>query len=322
MSIAYSDLNAFVTNLVIPKTTDTIYGCSPVLTMLHAKNKERFSGGLQIQRPIIVGELNGGPFGRGEAFDVDYVKTDAAIVVDIRGYYVGISLYGWDSIQNQGPASAFSLVETKFQNASLKMAKLLGTNMYLDDQGARTKHLTGFKMWYDDGTNYPTIGGQTRNDIVTIGTIGGLNAYQATLAAFTLAQLNTAYGKAWFGQDHVDMISATQNGYDLIWQALQPYQRYTDKDTSLATAGFQSFRFNAAEVVVDQYLPTGTNGLMFGMNTKYIEWYMSDNKKFQLGFTGFKELPNSIDVAGQFLWAGNIVVPNPRSGFKLSGTML
>lgn len=320
MAIQYADLNAFVTNLIAPTLTDTIYGCSPVLTMLHAKTRERFTGGLQIQEPIMVGELHGGPFGRGEAFDVDFVTTEAALVCDIKGYYVSIALYGWDSMQNQGPASVFSQVEAKFANASLQMAKLLATNMYLNDQGARAKHLTGLDMWYDDGTTYPTIGGQTRNDIVPVGTVGGLNAYSATLSSFTLTQLNVAYGKAWFGNSMVDLIAATQNGYDLIWQATLPYRRYQEKESQLATVGFQSFRFNAAEVVVDQYLPTGTNGKMFGINTKYVKFYMSDNKKFQFGFTGFKELPSTIDVAGQFLWAGQIVVPNPRSGFKLSYT--
>jgi hypothetical protein len=67
-------------------------------------------------------------------------------------------------------------------------------------------------------------------------------------------------------------------------------------------------------------MPTGANGVMYGLNTKYIEWYFSTNPKFQYGFTGFKESNNTIDVAGQFLVGSNIVVPNPRSGFKILST--
>ena len=133
--------------------------------------------------------------------------------------------------------------------------------------------------------------------------------------------MNTAYGNAWFGNDHPDLISATQNGWNLIWNAIQPNQRYYDKDSDLGFAGFQAFRFNAAEVVIDKYMPTGTNGVMFGFNTKYIEWYFSTNPKFQFGFTGFKESSNTLDVAGQFLVGSNIVVPNPRSQFKLLSTI-
>ena len=306
---------------MVPKTTDIIYQHSPVFVRLHTRNRERFGGGLQIQRPIIVGELNGDAFGRGDPFNIDFVTTDAALVFDMKGYYVNISLYGFDSMRNDGELAIFSQVETKFQNAALKMGKLLATNMYLDGTGARVKHINGFKEAYDDGNLFTTYGGQTRSDIVAVGTVGGLNSYVATLAAFSLQAVNTAYGNAWFGNDHVDLIPATQNGWNLIWNALQPNQRYYDKDSDVGQAGFQAFRINAAEVVVDKYLPTGANGVMFGMNTKYIEWYFSTNQKFQFGFTGFKEAQGSIDVSGQFLVGSQICVANPRSGFKLLSTL-
>jgi hypothetical protein len=142
--------------------------------------------------------------------------------------------------------------------------------------------------------------------------------------AFGLQALNTAYGNAWFGADHPDLVVATQNGWNMIWNSLQPQQRYYDTESDVATSGFQSFRFNGAEVVIDKYMPTGTGsygtgfgGVMYGMNTKYVEWYFSTNPKFQYGFTGFKEANNTIDVAGQFLVGHDLVIPNPRSGFKI-----
>jgi len=64
------------------------------------------------------------------------------------------------------------------------------------------------------------------------------------------------------------------------------------------------------------------NGLLLGLNTNYLELYISENKKFQFGFTGFKEAQNSIDIAGQFLFAGNLVAPNPRTSFKVVGPAL
>ena len=321
MALTLTEINAYTYQFLVRKTTDTIFLNSPVFVRLSSRNMERFQGGLYIQRPLIIGELNGDAVGRGGTFNIDFVTTDTAAVVNMKVFYVNISLYGFDSMLNDGPAAVFSQVESKFLNASLKMGKLLATNMYLDATGARALYLDGFKVWYDDGNLFPSVGGITRSDITPNGTVGGLNAFTNTLTSFTLPQLNTAYGNAWFGPDHVDLIPATQNGWNLIWQALQPNQRYYDTESDVATAGFQSFRFNAAEVVVDKYMPTGTNGVMFGFNTKYIEWYFSTNPKFQFGFTGFKEANNSIDVAGQFLVGSNIVVPNPRTGFKLLGTM-
>lgn len=325
MALTLTELDAYTLKYIVPRTTDVIFLNSPTFTRLHTRNMERFNGGLQIQRPIIVGELNGDALGRGDAMNVDFVTTDTALVVDMKAYYVNITLYGFDSMRNDGELAIFSQVEVKFQNAALKMAKLLATNMYLNGiLAGRTKHIDGFAEWYDDGNLFSQVGGINRADITAVtspSTVGGLNAFTQTLTTFTLPQLNTAYGNAWFGNDHPDLISATQNGWNLIWNAIQPNQRYYDKDSDLGIAGFQAFRFNAAEVVIDKYMPTGTNGVMFLFNTKYIEWYFSTNPKFQFGFTGFKESNNTIDVAGQFLVGSNIVVPNPRSGAKLLSTL-
>ena len=310
--------------MIVPKSTDTIFKNSPVLTKLQQKNMERFPGGLYIQRPIIVGELNGDALGRGEAMNVDFVTTDTALVEYLKLYYVNISLYGFDSIQNDGEYAIFSQIEAKFANASMKMAKLLGQNMYLDGQSAgRTKHLNGFAEAIDDGNTYSTYGGITRSDVTTAGTVGGLNSYvQSGITSFSLSLLNTACGNAWFGNDHVDLIAATQNGWNLIWAALQPLQRYmpVEQSSDLGKAGFRVLQFNGCDVVIDKYMPTGTTGVMYGLNTDYIEWYYSTNPKFQYGFTGFKEVNNTIDVAGQFLVASNLVIPNPRSCWKLLST--
>lgn len=300
-----------------------IYASSPVFTRLSQQNAEKFTGNSRVRRPIIVGELNGDFMGRGETMDISFVTTDAAITCDMKVAWVNITLYGFDAMNDDGPEAIFNQVEMKFLNASLKMAKLLAVNMYLDGQAQdnRTKYLNGFSEWYDDGTTFPTVGGQTRSAINGIpnGTVGGLNAYTATLSSFTLSQVNTAYGNACWGSDHPDILPVTQNAWNLIWQGTQPQMRYSSTDNDLANVGFQNFKFNAADVVIDRYLPSGSSpiGRIFGMNTAYIEWYFSQVQLFQFGWTGFKGTNNSIDVSGQFLVGSNMMVPSPRTGFKL-----
>jgi len=323
VALTLTEINSYTVPFIVPRTSDTIFKNSPVFTRLQTKQRQRFTGGTQIQRPIIVGELNGDFVNRGEAMNIDFVTTDTALVNNMKLCYVTIALYGYDSMLNDGPEAIFSQVETKFLNASMKMAKLMGTNMYLDgtSTSGRTKYLNGFSEWIDDGNLYPSVGGINRADIVPVGTVGGLNAYTATMTSFQLQTVNSAYGQAWFGADHPDLIPSTQNGWNFIWNALQPSQRYPDPNGDMATTGFQSFRFNAADLVVDKYMPTGTSGVMFLLNTDYIEWYFSTNPKFQFGFTGFKEQVNSIDVAGEFLCGSNIVCPNPRTSAKILSTL-
>lgn len=312
---------------IVDKTTDIIYGADPAFTRLSQQNAERFTGNSRVRRPVIVGELNGDFMGKGETMSIAFVTTDAAITCDMKVAWVNITLYGWDAMNDDGPEAIFNQVEMKFLNASLKMAKLLAVNMYQNGQAStgRQKYLNGFDEWYDDGTNYPQVGGQNRSDINGIpnGTVGGLNAYQATLTTFTLAQLNTAYGNACWGSDHPDLIVATQNGWNLIWQGTQPAMRYANTDNDLANVGFQNFKFNAADVVISRYLPSGSSpiGQMYGLNTAYIEWYFSQVDLFQFGWSGFKGVNNSIDVSGQFLVGSNLMVPSPRTGFKLKSSL-
>ncbi len=323
MALQLTELDAYVHDHIVDRTTDIIYANSPVLTRLTTKNAEKFTGNSRVRRPVIVGELNGDFMKRGEGVDIGFVTTDAAITCDLKVAWVNITLYGFDAMNDDGPEAIFNQVEMKFLNASLKMAKILAQNMYLDGVGTRAKYLNGLPEWIDDGTTYASVGGQTRTDINGIpnGTVGGLNAYTATLPGFNLQQLNTAYGSACWASDHPDLIPATQNAWNLIWNGIQPSQRFMTSDNDLAHIGFQNLRFNAADVVVDRYLPTGTNGMIFGLNTNYIEWYMSQVDMFSFGFTGFKGAQGSIDVAGQFLLGSNIMIPNPRTNFKLLSTL-
>lgn len=284
------------------------------------KNAEKFTGNSRVRRPIIVGELNGDFMTRGEGVNIDFVTTDAALTINMTVAWVNITLYGFDAMNDDGPEAVFNQVEMKFLNASLKMAQLLATNMYLNGQLAgRTKYLNGFSEWYDDGTNFPSVGGQTRSSIngTPNGTVGGLNAYTASLTSFNLQSLNQAYGNACWSSDHPDLLPVTQNAWNLIWQNTQPAQRFYTSDNDLNAVGFQNFRFNAADVVVDRYLPTGTNGVIFGMNTNYIEWYFSQVELFSYGWTGFKGAQGTIDVSGQYLVGSNLLVASPRTGFKL-----
>ena len=278
MALTLSEVNSYTNKFIVPKTTDVIYKNSPVFTRLSNRNAERFPGGTLIQRPLIYAELNGGAFTKGTTFDISYVQTDTALALNIKGYEVNITLYGWDDILNRGPEAAFSQVETKMNNAAMKMAKLWATNMYLDGGNTRSTgsntstvlDLDGFQAWYDDGVLYTSIGGITRTDLAAAGVISGLNAYtNSSFNTFQLAGVQNAYGQAWFGSDHPDLICATQSGWNNFWNAIQPLQRYMDTQSDLGKIGFQTFRFNGAEVAIDKYMPAN---FMFGLNTSYIEW--------------------------------------------------
>ncbi len=237
--------------------------------------------------------------------------------------YVNATLYGTDDVLARGPEMAVDFVTSKLANAAGKMAKLIGTDIFLDGLGTNSSTLSidGLQQWVDNGTVYPTVGGLTRSDLgVGNGTNSqGANGYVASMSSgFTLRGVQKAFGSAWFGNQHVDLIVSDQNSWDQFWNKLQPQQRYMSEKADVATAGFRAFTFNGAEVVVDQYCPSGQ---MFGLNTRNenLLFFTSTLQRYQFGFTGFKEAQNTDDRAGQYLWAGNVIVTNPRYNFRLTG---
>lgn len=77
------------------------YKSSPVFIRIRTQNGQQFDGGVKIRQNIGYAELNGGPFSRGQSFNTDYVPTDTAFQVDPKFYYVNITLYGTDDVQQR-----------------------------------------------------------------------------------------------------------------------------------------------------------------------------------------------------------------------------
>lgn len=319
MALTWDDITSKTNKFIIPALADNVYKASPVLTRLRTRNAERFEGGTTVRHPIMYAKLRGGAFGRGGTFDITYVQTDTALEVNVKFYYVNATVYGTDNVLNRGPEAAMSYVESKLVNASARMADLMATDMYLDGTGtlSSTLSLDGFNQIIDNGNQFATYGGITRSDLVANGTNNqGVNGYYASVATLTLAALQTAFGSAWFGSEHVDLIATTQSIWDIIWNKIQPQQRFMEESSDIAKIGFMSLRWNGAQITVDQY---GPSGCIYLLNTKHIQFWMSTLPKYQFGFTGWKEAQNTDDVAGQYLWAGNMLVPVPRLFARIVG---
>lgn len=320
MALTYDDLTGKINTHIIPRVVDTIYLSSPAFTRARTKHAERFEGGTSLKHPIMFAELNGGPFTRGSTFDISYVQTDTALEVFLKKYYVNITVFGVDNITARGPEEAVKYIESKFINASGKMAKLLSTAMFRDGQGVVSSpiDLDGLLAATDNGTNYSAYGGITRSELGVANGVNnqGINGYVKTITKFTLKELNTAVGATWFGNQKVDLIVTTQAIWDLIFDKILPNQRYDDADADVAKAGFRTIRWCGIQIVVDQYCPAG---YIFGINSNHMQFWITTLQKYQFGWTGFKESQNTDDQAGQYLFGGNFLFPAPRLFFQLNG---
>lgn len=318
MALTYDDLTSKTNKFIVPRMVDEVYKSSPLFTRLRTRNMERFEGGSSIRHPIMYAKLKGGPFTRGASFDTSYVQTDTALEVNVKYYYVNITLFGVDNVLNRGPEAAMSLVESKMVNAAGRMADLLGTDLFLDGQGTNSSSiaLDGLDASIDDGSNYTSYGGITRTDISSTANTG-INAYfLGSIGTLALSNVQTAYGACWFGREHIDLMVSPQAVWDILWNKIQPQQRFREESSDVAKIGFQSMRFNGASLTVDQLCPTGK---LWGLNTKFMQFWITTMPKYQFGFTGWKEAQNTDDVAGQYLFGGNLLNVGPRFMFKLAG---
>ena len=322
MALTYNDVSALTTNYISDEFVDSYYKVSPTFVKVWKSGAmaKPFPGGLQIQVPFQFAPLKAGPFPPGGAFDISYVETQTAMTFNVKYSYANITVRRTDFALNRGAAAVMNFLEPKVVNAEQALAQTLITQFFEDGQGIVSPliALDGILAGYDDGNTYTSYGGITRSAI-GVGASTGINGYfysnSSTSWPFSLQQLQVAYGQATFGPDQPNFIATTQSIYNSFWAKMLPMQRTTAVDPELQGAGFTAFKFNGMSVVVDQYV---SSGYIFGMNTDYIDAYVSEDPTFAFGFTGFKELPNSLDMAGQSVFGGNIVVTAPRLGFILA----
>lgn len=319
MPLTYNDISAITTAHIIPEIVDEYYKVSPVFTLIFKGEGTRaFPGGMQIQQPIQYAPTKAGAFAAGAPFDISYVQTDTAMVFNLKFYYANVTLRQTDLAFNRGPDAKMSYVEEKMINGSQALVASLIGDFYGDGQGQVTPQISldGLLAAYDDGSNYPSYGGITRAAIGS-GANTGINGYYANIGGpLSLTRLQTAYGQATFGNHQPNLLATTQVIYNSIFNKLTPMQRVNDNTPDIVSYGFEAIRYNNRRLVVDQYCPAG---YLFGMNTGFITAHISDHDLFGFGWTGFKELPNSLDAAAQQIFGGNIVVSAPRLGFVLAG---
>ncbi|HXN71540.1 MAG TPA: phage major capsid protein [Candidatus Acidoferrales bacterium] len=317
-----SDIQAVTVNYVSDTFVDNFFKVSPTFVKVWKGGEmaKPYPGGVQIQAPFQYAPLKAGPFAPGGVFDISYVQTQTAMLFNPKFSYANVTVRRTDLAINRGWPAVMNFLEPKVVNAEQALAQTLITQFFEDGQGTVSPliALDGILAGYDDGTNYPTYGGITRSSVGT-GASAGINGYyfnnSGTTWPFSLQQLQTAFGQATFGPNQPNFIATTQSIYNSFWAKMLPMQRTMEIDPDLQGAGFRAFRFNGMSVVVDQYCPSG---YIFGMNTDYIDAYVSEDPAFNFGFTGWKELPNSLDMAAQTVFGGNIVVTAPRLGFILA----
>ena len=234
---------------------------------------------------------------------------------------------------NKGPEAVFRLVDSRLQNAALTMSAILAIALYNDGISAsRSLQLNGLAEALNDGSNnswngsaFSTYGTLTRNGVIGSALNSPMTSPTAAVSGpITYKLLEEAYNSVVIGDEFPNLMVTTNLGMSYIKEKFQPQWRVETQDPNI---GFNGVKFNQAMVIQSQYAPgtvapsdstnlgwtTYASGeTIWFLNTKYFRLYVTDDPEFGFGFTGFKPAQDTLVVAGQYLFTGNMTCQAPR----------
>jgi hypothetical protein len=341
-----------------PALVDDVFQADPLLAYLKLNVREDFPGGTLIQEGFIYDGLIGGPYNKGQEFNINEKQVEQAMQFNMKFFEVNVTMSLEDiKVLNKGPHAVFKLIDSRMTNAYMTLGAQLSILQYVNGQLANyTANVNGLAEALNDNntaswdnSTYATYGGITRG-----GTIGAaLNSIPVNVAGtIEYNQLEENYGAASFGNIEPNLGVTTVLGYSYIKEKFQTQQRFND--TQDVAIGFNGMKFNSATLIKSRYAPgsylAGSSGTadpiavsvftimsngalvaypslaqagetLWWINARkpFIYLYVSDDPMFGFGFTGFKPAQGNTKVSGQVLASLNFTVPGPRYHKQLYG---
>jgi hypothetical protein len=216
---------------------------------------------------------------------------------------VHVTASGRELRMNSGDSAIFNLAKARMKNAIRTASNNMSVDIYSD--GALTNQMGGLAhIITSDGTG--TVGG-----IVAATFEFWKNQFFECDTAPSKTTIKTHMNKLWLrcvrGTDKPDLIVSSHDFYSFYWESLQDLQRFASSDK--AEAGFQSLKYNTADVIFDSNSNFSTTAeKMYYLNTEYLEMVVhSDADWSQLDD---KMSVNQDAVVIPLLFMGNVVCSN------------
>jgi hypothetical protein len=242
-----------------PKLIDMVFQEGPLVAYAKQTNKEVFTGGRFIGENFWYNGLIGGPYLAGAEFDITEPQVEQELQFNIKYFETNITFLKEEiQVINKGANMAFSLVESRTQNAYTTMGAFQEIAMYLPGINANyTANFNGLPEALNDNATvswnnvlYPQYGTITRGGAV--GTV--LNSAPTDVnGTIQYNTLEETYGNASFGQLEPNLGVTTAFGYSFIKEKFQTQQRFND--TQDPKIGFNGLKFNNATLIRSRYAP-------------------------------------------------------------------
>ena len=292
-----------------PGLIDNFFSSNPVFAMIRRNKAVELDGGEAIYENFVYAGMGGGSYGRNSSFDTSTREFSTAMKFDWKFNYTPVNLSTIDVELNDSPQRVFNLVDAAMQNAEMTLMDNLGTQLYADGTGNSSLDIDGLGNGVSQSGDY---GGITRNTTANDpGKALRAGADDTTGGQLALASMNVQFGNCVVGKEKPNLIPTTQNLWNKIWSRSQPSER--NASSVMREIGFESVRFNGADVTVDSHCPAGTIYLL-NMN----EHVLYVHRKWDMRFRGFMEQVHQQTQIGQVILWGNYLIRSPRTNGKMS----
>ena len=289
---------------------DNFFKSNPVFALIKRQKSVSLDGGESIFENFVYAGMGGGSYGRNSQFDTTIKEFSTAIRFNWKFNYAPVNLSTIDVELNDSPQRVFNLVDAAMKNAEITLMDNMGTQLYADGTGNGNLDIDGLGNGVSQSGAY---GGITRETTAaTPGLALRSGADDTTGGQLALANINVQFGNCVVGREKPNLIPTTQLLWNKIWARSQPSERTTSE--VMRDIGFESVRFNGADVTVDSHVPSGN---LYLLNTSEHVLYV--HRKWDMRFRGFMEQVNQQTQIGQQIIWSNYIVRSPRTSGKMSG---
>lgn len=269
-------------------------------------NIRKLDGGYEIVRPLDYAE--NATYQRFSGFDT--LNVSASEVLSAAKYdwcqaAIHVVASGRELRMNSGSNQIADLAKARLKNAIRTASNYMSIDLY--SSGSLTNQMGGLAhIVSTDGTG--TVGG------IVAGTytwwknqyreISGTGTYTKSTIK---GEMNALWLNCVRGTDKPDLIVSSHDMYAMYWESLQDLQRFASADK--AEAGFQSLKYNTADVIFDSNSNFSTTAeKMYFLNTDYLEMVVHTDANWTQAED--KMSVNQDAVVIPLLWMGNLVCSN------------
>lgn len=305
-----SDIVATTIENRSPRIADNVTSNNAGLARLKKKGKVKpFSGGHKIYQELSFAEnANAGWYSGYDILPVAASDVISAAEFTIKQAAVPVTISGLEMLQNAGKEQMIDLLEGRISVAEATMANLLCDGFYSDGTGSGGKEVTGLAAALPLDPTAASYGGIDGNTFTFWQNYVKDSANSTTIEA----DANDIWANTQRGRDRVDLILC-DNVWWKAWIAVQQ-GRIQWVNTQSSDSGFETLKFNGADIVLDGGIYTGDvtgatgapTGTAFFLNTDYLFW-RPHSARNMVSLSPKKRYAVNQDAEVQILaWAGNL----------------